>query len=66
MTQLQSARAALALLAGTALTLAAPVAAQKLAKPSSGQRLQEQTARDVPHCTRKLGTLSIVDGDDPT
>ncbi|MGR6330061.1 CsgG/HfaB family protein [Sphingomonas sp. XXL09] len=66
MTQLQSARAALALLAGTALTLAAPVEAQKLAKPSSGQRLQEQTARDVPHCARKLGTLSIVDGDDPT
>jgi len=40
-------------------------AAQRLAKPSSGQRLQEATANDVPRCARKLGTLSIVDGDDP-
>jgi len=39
--------------------------AQKLAKPSSGQKLQEATANDVPHCARKLGTLSIRDGDDP-
>ncbi|WP_343528569.1 CsgG/HfaB family protein [Sphingomonas sp.] len=40
-----------------------PTTAQKLAKPSAGQRLQEQTANDVPRCTRRLGTLSIVDGD---
>jgi hypothetical protein len=39
--------------------------AQRLAKPSSGQRLQETTANDVPRCARKLGTLSIADGDDP-
>ena len=39
--------------------------AQSLAKPSSGQRLQESSANDVPRCARKLGTLSIVDGDDP-
>lgn len=39
--------------------------AQKLAKPSGGQRLQEQMSNDVPHCARKLGTLSIRDGDDP-
>ncbi|MDF2389560.1 hypothetical protein JMG10_49605, partial [Nostoc ellipsosporum NOK] len=45
--------------------LASSADAQKLAKPSAGQRLQDQTASDVPHCTRKLGTLSIVDGDDP-
>ncbi|WP_298674527.1 CsgG/HfaB family protein [uncultured Sphingomonas sp.] len=52
--------------AGSAIALVASSAsAQKLAKPSSGQRLQEQTANDVPHCARKLGTLSIVDGDDP-
>lgn len=37
----------------------------RLAKPSSGQRVQQQTLSDVPRCTRKLGTLSIVDGDDP-
>ncbi|WEK43323.1 MAG: CsgG/HfaB family protein [Candidatus Sphingomonas colombiensis] len=52
--------------AGSAIALVASSAnAQKLAKPSSGQRLQEQTANDVPRCFRKLGTLSIVDGDDP-
>lgn len=54
------------LLAAVALMAlpAAPLAAQKLAKPSSGQRLQQATANDVPHCARKLGTLSIRDGDD--
>ncbi|MBN8838759.1 MAG: SH3 domain-containing protein [Sphingomonadales bacterium] len=52
--------------AASAIALVASSAdAQKLAKPSAGQRLQEQTANDVPHCSRKLGTLSIVDGDDP-
>lgn len=55
------------LIAGAAMAacLAAPVQAQRLAKPSSGQRLQEATMTDVPRCTRKLGTLSVVDGDDP-
>ena len=43
----------------------APAAAQRLAKPSSGQKLQEATANDVPRCARKLGTVSIEDGDDP-
>jgi len=47
--------------------LATPAFAEpKLAKASSGQQLQQSTANDVPKCTRKLGTLSIVDGDDPT
>ncbi|QDZ09173.1 SH3 domain-containing protein [Sphingomonas panacisoli] len=41
------------------------LAQSKMAKPSSGQKLQEATMNDVPRCTRKLGTLSIVDGDDP-
>ena len=40
-------------------------AAPKLAKASSGQRLQQQTMNDVPKCTRKLGTISVADGDDP-
>jgi len=35
------------------------------AKASNGQKLQNQAAQDVPHCTRKLGTVSIADGDDP-
>jgi curli biogenesis system outer membrane secretion channel CsgG len=41
-----------------------PASAQKLAKPSSGQKLQEKLQNDVPQCARKLGTLSIRDGDD--
>ena len=56
------------LLAATAAVALLPLsaaAAQKLAKPSGGQRLQEQLSNDVPHCVRKLGTLSIRDGDDP-
>ena len=40
-------------------------AAPKLAKASSGQKLQQQLMDDVPKCTRKLGTISVVDGDDP-
>jgi curli biogenesis system outer membrane secretion channel CsgG len=47
-----------------ALSTAAPAAPQ-LAKASSGQQLQQQTMDDVPHCTRKLGTVSVADGDDP-
>ena len=46
--------------------VATPAFGQRLAKPSSGQKLQEATANDVPRCSRKLGTLSIVDGDDPS
>ncbi|MEH3037462.1 MAG: SH3 domain-containing protein [Sphingomonas adhaesiva] len=60
-----NARIVVAALLGAGLVAAAPARAQKLAKASSGQRLQEQTAADVPHCLRKLGSLSIVDGDDP-
>lgn len=48
-----------------AMCIASPVQAQRLAKPSDGQKLQQQTMTDVPRCYRKLGTLSIVDGDDP-
>ncbi len=38
--------------------------AQRLAKPSGAQKLQEATMNDVPRCARKHGTISIVDGDD--
>ncbi len=34
-------------------------------KASKGQQIQEKAVADVPQCTKKLGTLSIVDGDDP-
>jgi len=48
------------------LTTAFPaLAAPKQAKPSNAQRLQQQAMTDVPKCTRKLGTISVVDGDDP-
>ncbi len=52
-----------------ALSVMLPMTAQaapKLAKASSGQQLQQQTMNDVPHCTRKLGTISVADGDDPS
>ncbi|KQS04370.1 curli production assembly/transport component csgg [Sphingomonas sp. Leaf357] len=41
------------------------VSAQRLAKPSGTQKLQQATMNDVPKCARKHGTISIVDGDDP-
>lgn len=40
--------------------------AQRGAKPSKTQRTQEQMMNDVPRCTRKLGTVSVMDGDDPS
>ncbi|WP_171009437.1 CsgG/HfaB family protein [Sphingomonas sp. 2SG] len=36
-----------------------------MARESSGQKLQTKLSAEVPHCVRKLGTLSIADGDDP-
>ena len=57
-----------ALAVGLALTTLAPAlaptAAFAQAKASKGQTMQTQASSDVPHCNRKLGTLSIVDGDD--
>lgn len=41
------------------------LAAPKQAKPSNAQKLQTQAMSEIPHCARKLGTLSIADGDDP-
>ncbi|KTF68810.1 CsgG/HfaB family protein [Sphingomonas sp. HT-1] len=58
MKQLLGAAGAMALCVG-----AAPALAQS--KPTKTQRTQEQAVQDVPRCARKLGTLSIVDGDDP-
>ncbi len=43
-----------------------PAASQRLAKPSGTERLQQATMNDVPHCSRKLGTVSVMDGDDPS
>jgi len=35
------------------------------AGPSNAQRMQQSGVNDVPHCKRKLGTLSITNGDNP-
>src|SRR5215210_3568239 len=56
-----------ALFAGAALGLvAAPASAQRLAGPSGTQKTQQATMNDVPHCVQKLGTVSVMDGDDPS
>lgn len=52
-----------ALLASTGIAAAKE---PKLAKASSGQKLQEATMNDVPRCTTKHGTISIENGDDPS
>lgn len=50
--------------AAIAALVATPANAQ-LAKPSKTQKTQQQLMDDVPRCTRKLGTVSVMDGDDP-
>src|SRR4051794_5924641 len=55
-----------ALLAGAAITLAIPSNASAQARPSGTQRTQQAMMNDVPHCLRKLGTVSVMDGDDPS
>lgn len=47
------------------LMAASDASAQRLAKPSKTQQLQQSTMNDVPRCTRKLGTVSVMDGDNP-
>ncbi len=44
----------------------APIASLQAAKPSGAQKAQEAAANDVPRCSRKLGTVSVADGDDPS
>lgn len=54
------------MLAGLATaSMTMPAAAQN-ANASKGQKMQQAAVADVPHCTRKLGTVSIADGDDPS
>ncbi len=53
---------------GAAVLTAAPVGAfaqGRPAKASNAQKMQEAASAEVPRCTRKLGTLSITNGDDP-
>ena len=48
-----------------AITSGAVAGPPKQAKASNAEKLQRQAVADVPQCTRKLGTISVVDGDDP-
>ena len=47
----------------TVLASAAPTYAQNDRRRGSVQRDQDRAVRNIPTCTRSLGTLSIVDGD---
>nr|WP_312163511.1 SH3 domain-containing protein [Phenylobacterium sp.] len=53
---------------GAAVLTAAPAGAfaqGRPAKASNAQKMQEAASAEVPRCNRKLGTLSITNGDDP-
>ena len=50
---------------GAAVSILAPTGAFAQAKPSKTQNMQTQAMSEIPHCARKLGTVSIMDGDDP-
>jgi curli biogenesis system outer membrane secretion channel CsgG len=53
------------LLGATALAVSATTLAAKPPKATKTQKAQEAAVTDVPRCSRKLGTISIADGDDP-
>jgi curli biogenesis system outer membrane secretion channel CsgG len=55
-----------AVAASLSLVTSPALAAPKQAKASNAQQLQQQAMSDVPKCTRKLGTISVIDGDDPS
>ena len=55
-------KTSLALAAVAALTTAAPAAAQS-AKASSGRQEQARGMAQIPMCTRKLGTIAIIEPD---
>ena len=48
------------------LLATAAQAEPRQAKASNAEQLQRKAVADVPHCVRKLGTISIMDGDDPS
>jgi hypothetical protein len=50
--------------AGMAILGLAQPASAELAKASNAQQQQDQMMGQIPHCTKKLGTITIVDGDD--
>jgi len=54
-----------ALMLAAAAATTAPAVAFAEAKPTNAQKMQEKAVTEIPHCVRKLGTLSITNGDDP-
>ncbi len=55
-----------AVAAATFLALPMPAAGQRTSAPSKTQQTQQAMMNDVPRCVRKLGTISVMDGDDPS
>lgn len=53
-----------AILSVIAAGLAAPTGLLAAPRPSGAENTERAAMNDVPHCTRNLGTISIVDGDD--
>ncbi|WP_303829746.1 CsgG/HfaB family protein [Asticcacaulis taihuensis] len=60
----KSAAAGVAVAAMLGLTTNAPAFAQ--AKASKAQQTQDKMMAGLPHCSAKLGTISVVNGDDPS
>jgi curli biogenesis system outer membrane secretion channel CsgG len=56
---------AISLACASVLAVIATAALADEAKPSNAEKQQRKAMDDVPHCTRNLGTISIVNGDDP-
>jgi hypothetical protein len=60
----KGAAAGVALVAVLGMTATGPAFAQ--AKASKAQQTQDQMMANLPHCQAKLGTISVVNGDDPS
>jgi len=61
-------RVAKLFMVSAAMMTAAPAGAFAQGRPaqaSNAQKMQAAAAAEVPRCTKKLGTLSITNGDDP-
>lgn len=54
------------LLGAAGIAALASTGANAQARPSGTQKTQVAMMNDVPRCVRKLGTISVVDGDDPS
>ncbi|HMO42592.1 MAG TPA: SH3 domain-containing protein [Phenylobacterium sp.] len=48
-----------------AIALLTPSLALAQARPTNAQQAQTQAMAEIPRCSQRLGTLSIIDGDNP-